>query len=434
MPSFSNLNDRRCGKSRTVSAIQTIQWMRPHDALSVSVQALPFRDGRAIERSSSARQLAHLNSNRLMRVNSYQSRVVRQTRALAIGVMLYSFVSGLAQAGQIITFDAPGAGTGAGQGTYAVNINDFGVTIGYFIDTNTVYHGFVRTLNGAVTTIDAPGAGAVPGSGQGSVAYSINLEGVIAGEYQDANYVYHSFLRTPNGRFVTFDAPGAGTGANQGTLAVDINLEGEIAGYTQDNNNVFHGFLRSPTGVFRSFDAPNAGTGQFQGTVVTLESGLNASGAVIGWYFDSSGAAHGYLRRPNGAIISFDPPGSVFTIPGAINPEGVIVGGALDANGTVHGFIRSTKGVITSFEVPGEEGTLADGLTPFGVSAGYCFDSNGWHGFIRYADGTFTKFDAPGAGTTPLHGTVGEGMNDWVGVVGYLIDANNVGHGFIRIP
>jgi NHL repeat len=40
MPSFSNLNDRRGGKSRTVSAIQTIQWMRPHDALSVSVQAL----------------------------------------------------------------------------------------------------------------------------------------------------------------------------------------------------------------------------------------------------------------------------------------------------------------------------------------------------------------------------------------------------------
>jgi hypothetical protein len=40
MPSFSNLNDHLGGKSRTVSAIQTIQWMRPRDALSVSVQAL----------------------------------------------------------------------------------------------------------------------------------------------------------------------------------------------------------------------------------------------------------------------------------------------------------------------------------------------------------------------------------------------------------
>jgi streptogramin lyase len=40
MPSFSNLNDRRGGKSWTVSAIQTIEWVRPHDALSLSVQAL----------------------------------------------------------------------------------------------------------------------------------------------------------------------------------------------------------------------------------------------------------------------------------------------------------------------------------------------------------------------------------------------------------
>jgi hypothetical protein len=62
---------------------------------------------------------------------------------------------------------------------------------------------------------------------QGTVAYSINLQGVITGEYQDANYVYHSFLRTPDGRFVNFGAPRAGTGANQGTCAVDIDLEGE---------------------------------------------------------------------------------------------------------------------------------------------------------------------------------------------------------------
>jgi hypothetical protein len=37
MPSFSNLNDRHGGKSRTVSSIQTIHWMRPHDAPSFPV-------------------------------------------------------------------------------------------------------------------------------------------------------------------------------------------------------------------------------------------------------------------------------------------------------------------------------------------------------------------------------------------------------------
>ena len=370
-----------------------------------------------------------------------------QKGVFTTGVILSTLLSVFSGQAPIITFDAPGAGTGSGRGTFAVNINDFGTAIGWFIDTNTVYHGFVRYPNGRVTTIDAPRAGSLPGSGQGTVAYSINVEGTIAGSYQDANYVYHCFLRSPDGQIIAFDPPGAGTGPNQGSQAVDINLEGEIAGYTQDNNNVFHGFVRSSSSAFTSFDAPNAGTGPFQGTVVTLESGLNPLGALIGWYYDANNAAHGYVREPNSVITSFDPPGATNTYPGSINPEGVIVGGALDANGIFHGFIRSAKGVITSFDVPGagtklglppgSEGTLALGITPFSLITGYWADSNTiYHGFVRYPNGAISKFDAPGAGTVPLslQGTVPQGMNSWGEIVGYLQDSNYIYHGFIRIP
>ena len=209
----------------------------------------------------------------------------------------------------------------------------------------------MRALSGEVVTIDAPGAGSLPSSGQGTIAYSINIEGMIAGESTDANGVSYRFLRKPDGRFIVFDAPRAGTGPNQGTAAVDINLEGEIAGYTLDNNNVSHGFLRFTSGTFTSFDAPNAGTGPFQGTVTTLESGLNPVGVLIGWYYDANNAAHGYVREPNGIIFSFDPPGAANTYPGSINPEGVIVGGALDTNGIFHGFIRSAKGYKVSRQI-----------------------------------------------------------------------------------
>jgi hypothetical protein len=367
-----------------------------------------------------------------------------QKGALTIGVILYTLVSGFAQPAPVITFNAPGAGTGAGQGTVAVNINDFGQAIGYFVDTNNVYHGFVRAVSGAVVNIDAPGAGALAGSGQGTFAYSINIEGMIAGEYQDTNYVYHSFLREPGGHFITFDAPRAGTGPNQGTFAVDVNLAGEIAGYTQDNSNVFHGFLRSPSGAFTSFDAPNAGTGPYQGTMATLESGLNPLGALIGWYYDSSNVGHGYVRQPGGVIISFDPPGSVATYPGSINPQGLIVGGFADANSVLHGFVRRASGAIVIFDVPGAgstpglfEGTLALGVTPLSLITGYWADSNTiYHGFVRYPNGTISKFDAPGAGTIPgsLQGTVPQGMNDWGEIVGYLQDSNYVNHGFVGIP
>jgi hypothetical protein len=43
----------------------------------------------------------------------------------------------------ITSFDAPGAGRGAQQGTYPYGINNYDVVTGYYIDSNYVAHGFV---------------------------------------------------------------------------------------------------------------------------------------------------------------------------------------------------------------------------------------------------------------------------------------------------
>jgi len=56
------------------------------------------------------------------------------------------------------TFEAPGAGTGAGQDTNAGSINDAGAIAGYCLDAANVYHGFVRAAAGTITSFDAPGA------------------------------------------------------------------------------------------------------------------------------------------------------------------------------------------------------------------------------------------------------------------------------------
>jgi hypothetical protein len=53
----------------------------------------------------------------------------------------------------------------------------------------------VRASSGTITTFEAPGAGA--GAMQGTVCFSINSAGAIAGTYIDANYVYHGFVRMP---------------------------------------------------------------------------------------------------------------------------------------------------------------------------------------------------------------------------------------------
>jgi hypothetical protein len=155
-----------------------------------------------------------------------------------LGVMLLTASlapHGMAQS-TLTQFDAPGAATISSPacapdcGTFAFANNALGVTAGYYTDTNIVPHGLLRTPDGRIASFDAPGAGLGYGLNQGTVAYAINDLGVIAGLFEDASYVFHGFVRDPDGSFTTFDAPGAGTGTNQGTLAFNINPEGTTAG------------------------------------------------------------------------------------------------------------------------------------------------------------------------------------------------------------
>jgi hypothetical protein len=89
-----------------------------------------------------------------------------QKVALTALITLCISASGFAASGQSIAFDAPGAGTAANLGTFPDDINDLCQVVGHFIDGQGFYHGFVRYPEGRVLTIDAPGGGTVPGSGQ----------------------------------------------------------------------------------------------------------------------------------------------------------------------------------------------------------------------------------------------------------------------------
>ena len=113
---------------------------------------------------------------------------------------------------------------------------------------------FCGFQTGTLPPFDAPGAGLRHGLNQGTAAYAIDDLGEIADQFQDPSYVFHGFVRYPNGAFTTFDEPDAGAGKNQGTLAWDINLRGTTAGIYIDANNVYHGFIRSPANKFTAVD------------------------------------------------------------------------------------------------------------------------------------------------------------------------------------
>ena len=218
-------------------------------------------------------------------------------------LLLWTSIAWTGEKPRIISFDAPGAGTSAGQGTYAFSIDPQGAIAGYYLDNNNVYHGFLRTKRGDITTFDVSGAGTA--AFQGTLPFGSNTEGAIAGFYADSSFVYHGFVRTPDGKITTFDAPGAG-----GTFAAQINPAGVIAGDYFDVANVQHAYVRSPDGNITTFDAPGAGTGAFQGTFTGFLDCINPEGVMVGYYLDASNLYHGYVRASDGNVTTFDAPGA----------------------------------------------------------------------------------------------------------------------------
>jgi hypothetical protein len=67
-----------------------------------------------------------------------------------------------------------------------------GTIPGNYIDASSVNHGFVRDKHGVLTTFDAPGAGT--GIGQGTFPATPNPAGAITGWYIDSTNVFHGFL------------------------------------------------------------------------------------------------------------------------------------------------------------------------------------------------------------------------------------------------
>jgi len=367
------------------------------------------------------------------------------TMSAAMGASLQTYAQ------KIITFDAPGADLTPNDfnGTIPGGANVWGAITGAYIDANNVYHGFLRSPEGKFTTFEAPAADTTPGSFNGTSPSNINDLGVITGNYWDANGFSHGFVRSPNGKFTTFDVPGAG---GFGTTPRAFNLEGAIVGVYTDSNFSFHAFLRSPEGKFTTWNGPDACTGNgSDGCFGSGASNVNIFGLVAGGFEDNSGnfVHHGFGRNAEGKLKVFDVPGAGTGsyqgtgCPGCnlgLNQLGAIAGSYIDANSVSHGFLRDARGEFTTFDVPGAgtdsyEGTGCPSdcpvsLNDWGAIAGIYIDANGvLHGYLRTLDGKAATVDPVGSIFTWV-----SGINDRGVITGYYVDANFVYHGFIREP
>jgi hypothetical protein len=207
---------------------------------------------------------------------------------------------------------------------------------------------------------------------------------------------------------IEFDVKGAGVGPGTtncfggcpGTVAVNGNSWGAVTGYYVDDSNLYHGFVRYPDGNIVTFDVLSAGTASGQGTVAYS---INSTGAIAGQYQDGSFIYHGFLRSPEGVITTFDIPdvqiGANQGPSGSanINDEGEIAGYYTDGNSVNHGFVRHRDGKIKTFDV-----SVASTLTNFAPQ------------------GTVVALES--------------GLNPEGAITGWYFDSAQAVHGYVRAP
>jgi len=130
--------------------------------------------------------------------------------------------------------------------------------------------------------------------------------------------------------------------------------------------------VRAPDGAITAFDP--------DGSIQTDATAINSKDEVTGKYELSEGVSHGFLRKTDGTIVSFDAPmGFAGTTQGIdINDKGEIIGSHLaltDGYVEPHGFRRRAFGKITTIEPKGVDWSSANGINTSGQITGSYGDS-----------------------------------------------------------
>jgi Domain of unknown function DUF11 len=214
----------------------------------------------------------------------------------------------------------------------------------------------------------------------------------------------------PTYTFATFSPPDASFTLNA------LNSSGDVAGYYRDSRGFNHGYVRT-AGTPVTVDVPGFGD--------TALFAMNDSGDVAGITFDAR--QRGFIRI-GGTFTTFDPPDSIITNVRAMNSSGDVAGDYVTSFSVGHGFTR-VGGTIATLDPPGSLETNVTAMNNSGDVAGHYRDStNRYYGFVRIG-GTFTTFDAPDA-----RGISVRAMNNSGDVAGDYSDRTlGATHGFTRV-
>ena len=223
--------------------------------------------------------------------------------------------------GVFTTYDFPGS-----QKTHFYALGNNGNAAGHYQDSDGLYHGVVLE-NGELRQYDFPDAvqteiygisdatGALTGnyidasgirrgfSGNTIVEFPgapetysdfVNASGRMVGSYIDADGIYHPYMRTPGGRFVSIDLPQAAK--FEYFFVHGINDAGTLVGRSKRVGDV-------PRTSVGSLQHGLHGV-KFPGSVSTEGWNINQDGSIVGHYDSPDGRRHGFIARPATKAVS----------------------------------------------------------------------------------------------------------------------------------
>ena len=361
--------------------------------------------------------------------------------------------------GVFTTYDFPGS-----QNTYFFALGNNGQAAGHYEDTDGLTHGVVLDENGELQQYDFPGSvqteiygisdatNALTGNwtdasgvrrgfsddeiiefpgAQETYADFVNSSGGMVGSYVDADGLYHPYIRTPDGRFVSLD------------LQQASNLEYFFV----------HGINDARVVVARTKlkdDVPGTLVGTFQeglqpfmvpDSVSTEGWNINQDGSIVGYYDTEDGRRHGFIARLgtevddepivtptefNFTFESINVPGVDFLALTASSDFEDYAGYTLSADGEKEVAFTLIDGEFKMYDFPDSQKTHFYALGNNGNAAGHYMDSDGnYHGVVL-ENGELRQYDFPGAVQTEIYG-----ISDATGArTGNYIDESGVRRGF----
>jgi uncharacterized membrane protein len=172
---------------------------------------------------------------------------------------------------------------------------------------------------------------------------------------------------------------------SQATVISGINNSGAMVGYYIAHDGTEHGLLLQGKNV-TNIDHPLGVNG-------TYCNNLNSEGTIVGYYYDSSNSVHGFEYQA-GNFADVGPPGSP-SIAAGIDDEGECVGG-YTSSGVTHGYLWNGEKYLT-LDVRGASQTFAADINNHGWIILDWIDSRSNYEGALYNGQKYATINVPGA-------------------------------------